>query len=155
MTCVKIQDMQAKRIHSYNFDPQRMTSIEGDTGAYLQYAHARLCSVERRVSESVTLPPSHSDIDISLLSEPKAREIVFLLGSYPDAVRTALKALEPSTIVSYCFKLSHAISSAWEALIVLGQETKLAQARLYLYVCARDVLASAMKLLSLSPLERM
>lgn len=156
MTCVKIQDMQAKRIHSYHFDPVRMTSTEGDTGAYLQYAHARLCSVERRAAkENIILLPSPADIDVSLLSEPKAREIVFLLGTYPDVVRAALKALEPSTVVSYCFKLSHAISSAWEALIVIGQEPAISQARLYLYVCAREVLASAMKLLSLSPLDRM
>lgn len=52
-------------------------------------------------------------------------------------------------------RLAHLISSAWEVLIVMGQEQELAQARLYLYTCAKDVLASAMKLLSLTPLDRM
>ncbi|OBZ72384.1 Arginine--tRNA ligase, cytoplasmic [Grifola frondosa] len=117
MTCVKIQDMQAKRVHAYNFDPQRMTSFEGDTGAYLQYAHARLCSVERKATPAVVLPPSSSDIDIALLAEPKAREIIILLGTYPDVVRAALKTYEPSNIVSFCFKLSHVISSAGNHLL--------------------------------------
>ncbi|EPQ60480.1 arginyl-tRNA synthetase [Gloeophyllum trabeum ATCC 11539] len=155
MTCVKIQDMRAKRIHSYNFEPQRMTSFEGDTGAYLQYAHVRLRSVERRVAPTVVLPDDLSQINLDLLAEPKAREIVFILGTYPDVVRTALKTYEPSNIVSFSFRLSHAISSAWETLIVMGQERELAQARLFLYTSARDVLASAMRLLSLSPLSRM
>lgn len=119
MTCVKIQDMQAKRymivpsnmsvlihsvrrVHSYNFDPQRMTSFEGDTGAYLQYAHVRLCSIERKVAPAVVVPSDISHINFDLLTEPKAREIVVLLGTYPDVVRTALKTYEPSNIVSFC-----------------------------------------------------
>lgn len=152
-----------------------MTAWEGDTGAYLQYAHVRLCSVERRVAEQVVLRSDRSQINTDLLTEPKAREIIYLLATYPDVVRTTFKTLEPSTIVSFCFKyvpfmilllnkvslscllsrLSHLISSAWEHVIVMNQEQEVAQARLYLYTCARDVLASAMRLLSLTPIDRM
>ena len=92
------------RGHSYNFNPQRMTSFEGDTGAYLQYAHVRLCSVERKVASTVSPPNAASDIDMQLISEPKARELIFILATYPDVVRTALKTYEPSNIVSFCFK---------------------------------------------------
>jgi arginyl-tRNA synthetase len=70
-------------------------------------------------------------------------------------VKTALKSLEPATIVTFCFRLTHAISSAWETLIVKGQPTDIALARLWLYVCAKDVLASAMRLLTLEPLTKM
>jgi arginyl-tRNA synthetase len=100
----------ALSVHAYTFDPQRMTSFEGDTGAYLQYAHVRLCSVERKVASAVMLPDSSSSVDVSLLVEPKAREIVFLLAIYPDVVRNALKTYEPSTIVSFCFRWVHACS---------------------------------------------
>jgi arginyl-tRNA synthetase len=55
----------------------------------------------------------------------------------------------------FCHRLAHVISSAWETLIVMGQEAELAQARLLLYMCARDVLANAMRLLSLTPITRM
>ncbi len=74
---------------------------------------------------------------------------------YPYTVKEAFKLAEPSTIVSYCFKLTHAVSSAWETLKVQGQEEELSRARLYLYICTRDVLASAMRLLTLTPLDRM
>lgn len=81
-----------------------MTAWEGDTGAYLQYAHVRLCSVERRVAEQVILRSDRSQINTDLLTEPKAREIIYLLATYPDVVRTTFKTLEPSTVVSFCFK---------------------------------------------------
>lgn len=76
----------------------------GDTGAYLQYAHVRLCSIERKAAPNLVLRLDPKTIDISLLKEPKAREIVVLLGTYPDTVRAAFKTYEPSTIVSYSFK---------------------------------------------------
>lgn len=132
-----------------------MTSFEGDTGPYLQYAHVRLCSIERKNPNLLPLP-APADIDVSLLTEPQAREIVFLLGSYPDVVKTALKTHEPSTIVTWCFRLSHVISSAWDVVIVKGEENEAkAKARLFLYLAARDVLGSALRLLSITPLERM
>jgi len=140
---------------NYTFSWDRMTSFEGDTGPYLQYAHVRLSSIERKNPELLPLP-SPSEIDCSLLTESQAREIAFLLGSYPDVVKTALKNHEPSTVVTFCFKLSHAISSAWDVVIVKGEADKAkAQARLWLYLTARDVLGAALRLLSIKPLERM
>jgi arginyl-tRNA synthetase len=133
-----------------------MLSFEGDTGPYLQYAHVRLSSIARKNPELLPLP-SPSEIDTSsLASSAHARAIVFLLASYPDVVKTALKTHEPSGVVTFAMRLSHAISSAWETVIVKGEEDKAkAQARLWMYECAREVLASAMRLLSIKPLERM
>lgn len=153
MTAVKIQDMTGKRINDYNFDWNRMLSFEGDTGPYLQYNHTRLCSVERKVQETDGLvlsePLDPSGLRLDLLAEPKARDLVMLLAQWPEVVRRALDDLQPSTIVQYCFKLCHSISSAWEVLIVKGQERDLALARLFAYRCARDVLSAAMRLLTL------
>ncbi|KIO18962.1 hypothetical protein M407DRAFT_31366 [Tulasnella calospora MUT 4182] len=160
MTAVKVQDLQAKRSMSYHFDWERVTSFEGDTGPYLQYTHARLCSMERMVAlEDGLAISSLESIDTSLLlSTPKAREMVFYLATFPDVVRTALKTHEPSNLVTYCFKLAHLISSAWETLgveVFVGRgEKEVAEARLLLYACAKNVLGSAMKMLSLTPLER-
>lgn len=80
---------------------------------------------------------------------------MYLIAQYPDVVKAALRSQEPSTVVTFCFRLCHAISSAWEVLIVRNQPQEVALARLWLYVSAKDVLASAMRLLTLKPLERM
>jgi len=156
MSAVKIQDMAAKRINNYTFNWSRMLSFEGDTGPYLQYAHARLCSVQRKTTEAgLKLPTDVSQINTDLLVEPGARAIIYLLASYPDVVRTAIKTYEPSGVVTYLFRLSHAISAAWETLVVMGQEEELAKARLWLFICARDVLGAGLRLLGLRPLEKM
>ncbi|EPQ31765.1 uncharacterized protein PFL1_01097 [Pseudozyma flocculosa PF-1] len=160
MTAVKIQDMSGKRINNYNFDWSRMLSFEGDTGPYLQYNHVRLCSVERKVKDAdgLELPTESLDfesIKTELITEPKARELVLLLASWPDVVKTACKDHQPSTVVTYCFRLTHLVSSCWEFLLVKGQERDLALARLWLFRCCKDVLGSALKLLTITPLERM
>lgn len=159
ITAVKIQDMSGKRGNDYEFDWKRMTSFEGDTGPYLQYAHVRLASVERKSAPEVVLPPyaeRATSINTDLIAnDPKARDILMMLAIYPDVVKKAMDTLEPSNIVTFLFKLCHAISSAWEVLLVRGQEKDVAVARLWLYASTRDVLASAMKILSLTPLERM
>ncbi|KAJ7074413.1 hypothetical protein C8F01DRAFT_971367 [Mycena amicta] len=156
ITGVKIQDMAAKRINNYTFNWDRMKSFEGDTGPYLQYAHVRLVSMSRKNPHLLPLPPP-SQIDVSsLASSSHAREIIFLLGTYPDVVKVAMKTHEPSGVVTFLFRLSHAISSAWEVLAVKGEEDlDKARARLWMYQCARDVLGSGMRLLSIRPLERM
>ena len=132
-----------------------MLSFEGDTGPYLQYAHVRLASMERKNPELLPLPPAE-DIKTELIVEPAARDIIFLLGTYPDVVKNAMKTSEPSTIVTFAFRLAHAISSAWETVIVKGEADKdRARARMALYLAARDVLGAALRLLSIKPLERM
>ncbi|KZT04519.1 arginyl-tRNA synthetase [Laetiporus sulphureus 93-53] len=155
ITGVKIQDMAAKRINNYTFNWDRMLSFEGDTGPYLQYAHVRISSISRKNPELLPLPPP-AQIDTGLLTEPATREIIFLLGSYPDVVKTALRTHEPSGVVTFAFRLSHAISSAWETVVVKGEaDVAKARARMWMYLCTRDVLGAAMRLLTLKPLERM
>jgi len=133
-----------------------MKSFEGDTGPYLQYAHVRLASIGRKNPHLIPLPPP-SQINTDTLSEyPHAREIAFLLGTYPDVVKVALKTHEPSGVVTFAFRLAHAISSAWELVIVKGEEDlEKARAKMFLYESARDVLGAAMRLLTIRPLERM
>lgn len=58
----------------------------------------------RKVADETVLRDDASTIDTDLLVEPKARELIFLLATFPDAVRMALKISEPSTIVTYCFR---------------------------------------------------
>ncbi|KAB5594249.1 Arginyl-tRNA synthetase [Ceratobasidium theobromae] len=157
LSSIKIQDMAAKRINNYSFNWSRMISFEGDTGPYLQYAHVRLSSISRKNPELLPLPEPEN-IQTDHLAEPQAREMVFLLASYPDVVRIACEKNEPSGVVTFAMRLAHAISSAWDPLPVKGlpaDQVEVARARLWLFLCARDVLGAAMRLLSMRPLERM
>ena len=148
-----IQDMQSKRINNYEFKWERMLSFEGDTGPYLQYAHSRLRSVERNATDIT--PEKMQNADFSVLTEPAAILLVRLLGQYPDVLRNAIKTHEPTTVVTYLFKLTHQVSSCYDVLWVAGQTEELATARLALYAAARQVLYNGMCLLGLTPVDRM
>ncbi|KAL5089369.1 arginyl-tRNA synthetase [Trichoderma afarasin] len=152
ISSVMVQDMSGKRINNYTFNMEAMTSFEGDTGPYLQYAHSRLCSIKRRanLSEEDLL-----SADLSLLTEQHATNVVRMLSQWPDTVQNTLKTLEPTTVLTYLFKMSHAVSSSYDHLQVVGSEKELMKARMALYDAARIVLANGMKLLGLTPLERM
>ncbi|CAG57752.1 uncharacterized protein GVI51_A01947 [Nakaseomyces glabratus] len=153
ISAVMIQDMQSKRINNYEFKWERMLSFEGDTGPYLQYAHSRLRSVERNAAE---IPKEKwASADFSQLKEPAAALLVRLLGQYPDVLRNAMKTNEPATVVTYLFKLTHQVSSCYDVLWVAGQTEEVATARLALYGAARQVLYNGMRLLGLTPVERM
>lgn len=133
---------------------KRCTSFEGDFGPFIQYSHVRLCSVQRK-NPNVPVAESVDEIDLSILDEPKVNDIMMHLALYPTAVRTAYAFSEPSTLVTWCFRLAHLIGSAWETVKVTGATEEEQKARLFFYVQTREVLASAMRLLSLTPIEHM
>ncbi|CCG81405.1 Mitochondrial and cytoplasmic arginine-tRNA ligase Rrs1/Mrs1 [Taphrina deformans PYCC 5710] len=152
ISSVMIQDMSAKRINDYEFSWDRMTSFEGDTGPYMQYAHSRLSSMQRKAGLS---DADLTSADLSLLTEQAATDMVKLLAIWPAVVQQTFKAQEPSTIVTYLYRLCHAFSGAYDKLWVHGQEAEVARARMALYVSCRIVLSNGMRLLGLCPLDRM
>lgn len=128
-----------------------MTSFEGDTGPYLQYAHARLCSIFRKAGVPIS---ELENANLSLLTERHAIDLIRLVSRYPDTLMNALKTQEPTTVLTYLFKMVHALSSSYEVLKVLGSEMEVMKARLALYESARVVLNNGMRLLGLSPVAR-
>lgn len=151
-TGVMIQDMSGKRINNYTFDMDRMTSFEGDTGPYLQYAHTRLCSIMRKADVPIE---KIENADLTLLTEPHATNLVRCLAQYPDVLQQTLKTLEPTTVVTYLFKMTHLLSSSYTVLHVISSEEDVKIARLALYESARIVLHNGMRLLGLVPVDRM
>lgn len=151
ISSVMVQDMSGKRINNYTFNMETMTSFEGDTGPYLQYAHARICSIERRAGLS---KEELDSADLSLLTEAHATNLIRLLAQWPDVVQTVLKTYEPTNILTYLFKMTHVVSASYDHLRIVGSEPEVKKARMALYDAARIVLSNGMKLLGLDPVER-
>lgn len=152
ISAVMVQDMKGKRINNYDFDLNRMTSFEGDTGPYLEYAHARLCSIVRKagIKEEDLI-----NADLSLLKEKHAIDVLRLIAQWPDVFNDTLKKQEPATVLTYLFKMTHSVSSSYDHLQVVGSEEAVQKARLALYVAARQVLRNGLALLGITPVERM
>lgn len=172
ISSIMIQDFTGKRINGYAFNKEKMTSYEGDTGPYLQYAHARLCSIKREAAAKFNLASDGSellDADFSLLLQSReAVELIRLLAQFPDVFNNTLKTLEPVTVLTYLFKLTHQVSSVYEAkdsregkgnakvMSVMYAETEeKRRAVLALYDAARQVLRNGMEVLGLTPVEAM
>ncbi|KAI1500274.1 arginyl-tRNA synthetase [Biscogniauxia marginata] len=155
LSAIMVQDMSGKRVHNYEFSLERMTSFEGDTGPYLQYAHARLSSIFRKVDIT------HDEMlsaDFSLLAQsPHAISLLRTMARFPDMVNQAQKTLEPTTILTYLFKLTHELSSTYDHLRVMNppEGRAVSIARAALYEAVRQVLHNGMTLLGLTPLDRM
>ncbi|KAF2178010.1 arginyl-tRNA synthetase [Zopfia rhizophila CBS 207.26] len=133
ISSVMVQDMSGNRINNYHFNIDTMTSFEGDTGV--------------PVSEI-------ESADLNLLAEPHAINIVRLVAQFPDTIQNTLKTLEPTTVLTYLFRLTHAINSSYDVLQVVGSERELMKARLALYDAARSVINNGMRLLGLTPVDR-
>jgi len=150
VSAVVIQDFNARRIKDYNFNLERATTAEGDTGPYLQYAHARLSSMERKTQVKI-----HPDVKYELLSEKAATDLAMKIARFPDVIEASAESSEGCTLVTYLMDLCHSISSAHKELWVLGREQEVAEARMLLFWCARQTLEKGLALLGLTPLERM
>ncbi|KAJ3395463.1 hypothetical protein HDU92_005716 [Lobulomyces angularis] len=149
LSAIMIQDMSSRRNKDYSFVWSRMLSFEGDTGPYLQYAHSRLRSIERKAEEAGIVIPEDLVVNFNLLVEPQAVLLMNFLAKFPEVVKEVSKSFEPCGVVQYCFELCHNFSSTYEQLYVLNQEKELAVARLALYKSARITLGNGLRLLGI------
>ncbi len=92
---VKYADLSTDRVKDYVFDWDRMLSFDGNTGPYLQYAHARICSIFRRADIDRA---SVRDVDIQV-GTPQERALALRLLAYPTAIDTTLETLQPAQAV--------------------------------------------------------
>jgi arginyl-tRNA synthetase len=150
MSAIVFADLCNRRIKNYDFEWDRMLAFEGRTGLYLQNAHARVAGIIRKSGIEIA-----ENVEVGLLSEPEAIELARILAQYPEFVERAAQATEPSTLANYLLDVAGAMHKAYHELRVKGESQTLAQARLRLYWSAKQVLSNGMKLLGMTPLERM
>ncbi|KAK0279025.1 arginyl-tRNA synthetase [Friedmanniomyces endolithicus] len=163
ISAIMVQDYSGKIINGYNFDMKRMTSFIGDTGPYLQYSHARVCSMARKAN----VPREAIETaDFTLITAKEGVELVRALAQWPDVFLNTYKTREPVTVLTYLFRMAHMLSSCYDAkdagnrnaktMSVMYAESEEKKAALMgLYEAARQVLGNGMRLLGLKPLERM
>ncbi|HEY5112243.1 MAG TPA: arginine--tRNA ligase [Acidimicrobiales bacterium] len=124
---IKYADLSTERQHDYVFDLERMIAFEGDTGPYLQYAHARVSSIFRRLGE-----PYRSN-NVPFMLESKAeRELALGLLALPEVFTSSLSSLQPHRLCTYLFDLAQRFTFFYDACPVLSAEGALREERLAL-----------------------
>jgi arginyl-tRNA synthetase len=128
---------------------------------YVQYAHARTCSVFEKAAELGIEIPKFADVDLSLLTEQTEIDLVKKIRDFPDEVAYAARQYAPHHITHYLRDVASVFHTFYDAgnnnvsLRVLCEDASLRNARLVLVLAVRVVLRNALGLLGLSAPEKM
>lgn len=144
-------DLDSKRTRDIVFDWDEILNFNGETGPYLQYTHARYCSVLRRYDG--ILPPR--DVDFALLNEPEAIEVVKCLTRFPGQIQKAADEYEPSVVTTLMIELCTVANRFYNAHQVISEQADLTAARVALVYAIKTVLASGLTLLGMKAPEQM
>lgn len=147
---IKYADLSTERQRDYIFDLDRMIAFEGDTGPYLQYAHARLRSIFRRLDE----PWSTKSASFALSNEAERSLALGLLG-FPEAFKLAITSLQPHRLCVYLFDLAQRFTTFYEACPVLASEGAQRDERLGLCELTSRTLSLGLSLLGIEAPEQM
>jgi arginyl-tRNA synthetase len=136
------------------FDIEEVTKQNAENPVYyVQYAHARICSILRKAeSEGVHFDPSRS---LDPLAHPSEETLMRKLAAYEEVVPEAAAQLAPQKITRYVEELASDFSSFYRDCKVVTDNEELTAARLALCVAARNVIASGLALLGVTAPERM
>jgi arginyl-tRNA synthetase len=122
---------------------------------YVQYAHARICSIIREAASRGVSVPSYSEVDLDRLSDPSETRLLKEISRFPEEVEHAARNLEPHRIAFYATSLAEAFHVFYNTLKVLGEAPDIMNARLVLAEASRITIANALRLLGVSAPEKM
>ncbi|HEX6135971.1 MAG TPA: arginine--tRNA ligase [Longimicrobiales bacterium] len=147
---IKYADLSTDRTRDYVFDFDRMLSFDGNTGPYLQYAHARISSITRR---SDTPPPRA--LDAVALGHAAERDLALELLGFHGVLDDAAASLEFHRLAAYLYGLATRFSSFYEQCPVLRADAGTRASRLVLCDVTARTLALGLGLLGIDVPEQM
>ena len=136
-----------------DFDLELATSTSNENPVYyIQYAHARICSVLKQVKLDEIDP---SPLDISLLKEENEEALMKKLSEYPDIIDKACEKQAPHLVVNYLRELSQLFHTYYNSTQVLVEDINLRHARACLIACVKQTIANGLDIIGVSAPEKM
>jgi len=142
-------DLSNDRVKNIEFDWEKVLDFTGETAPYVQYAHARICSILRKAED---WPGRY---DATLLGTDEEQAVVRTLARFSDAIVRAAEIDKPSVIARYLVDLAAEFNKFYHQCPVLHAEEKLRNARLALIDAVRQVLLNGLALLGIAAPQEM
>lgn len=150
-------DLSTRKHIDVNFDWEAVLNFEGETGPYLQYTHARLCSLVRKYGRDIT-----ADIDYNHLTRPDENRVLHLLYRFPHVIEETAAGCEPFMISSYLLQLASAFNAVYQQkdgdgriIKIISEDEKATNARMALVEAVRIVIKEGLYLLGIEAPEEM
>ena len=138
------------------FSYDRALNFEGETGPYVQYTHARCCSVLRKAGAPLAAADANlPEVDYNGLADDEAQHLLRLLSRFPDVVKEAADKYEPSMITRAVTDIAQGYNKFYYEHRVLDAEPGVAAARVALTKAVKDVIKTGLWLIGIEAPERM
>ena len=151
---VIFNELSNYRIKDYVFSWEHVLNFEGETGPYVQYTHARACSILRNAGEEI-VAKAKADFDPSYITGDSAHELVTLLYELPAVIAEAGEKYEPSIVTRHIVDISQAYNRFYhdEHILVENEDEKVA--KVALVMAARAAIRNGLALLGMKAPEKM
>ena len=150
---VIFNDLYNNRIKDVVFSWSRMLNFDGETGPYVQYTHARACSLLKKVCDSVE--NIDTNIDFSLLNDEASVEVCKLIEMYPAKIKDAANKFEPSIVTRHLVDIAQSFNKFYHDNPIMNSDDDVKKARIALVYAVKTILASGLKLLGINAPEQM
>ncbi len=147
---VVFNELSNNRIKDYVFSWDKVLNFEGETGPYVQYTHARACSVLRNAEVELT-----KDVDFSYISAESAYELTKLILRFPQIVQDAADKYEPSVVTRHIVDIAQQFNKFYHDEHILVENKEEQKAKLMLVDAARQTLLNGLRLLGMEAPEKM
>jgi len=145
-------DLVNDRVKDIEFDWDKVLDFSGETAPYIQYSHARICSILRKVSRGAA--PEQA-AELGLLTAPEEEQLVLTLARFEEQIMRAAADYRPSYLAHYLVNLARDFNRFYHSCPVLTAEENIMEARLVLIDAVRVTLAHGLELLGIEAPEKM
>lgn len=148
---VIFDDLYNGRIKDIVFSWDRMLNFDGETGPYVQYTHARACSVLKKAGYDKKV----ENVDYSVLTDDAAADVCKTIALFNDKIKEAANRYEPSVIARYLVDVAQSFNKFYHDNIILADDENVKNARLALVDAVRTVIKSGLAILGIDAPEQM
>ena len=137
-------------VKEITYNPEESISFEGETGPYIQYTYARICSILRKYGKKI------SKVNTIALKNREDFELAKLLSEFYNIVENSAKEYKPSLVCRYLLDLSQKFNNYYSYYQIMNEkEESLRKARLMLAYCIKESLRNGLNLLGIDAIEEM